>query len=34
VLKETPRRSVLMNSGMKTYWKLAANKALQTSDAA
>jgi hypothetical protein len=33
VLRETPRRSVLMNSGMKTYWKLAANKALQTSDA-
>jgi len=26
ILKETPQRSVLINSGMRTYWKSVANK--------
>ena len=29
ILKETPQRSVLMNSGMRTYWRLPANKAVR-----
>jgi len=33
LLKETPRRSILIDSGMKTYWRAAANNAVQSSDA-
>ena len=29
IIKQVPKRSVLFNSGMKTYWKPVANMAIQ-----